>query len=257
MTELLKSPILSFLIILLIIVIIGFITYKQIKKKLDAFCAKHFSMNASTALNSFLRMYKEEQFVPKPVTEMTAVYRPKIQRDFPEGSYHNMESMARNSLIAAFNAIEAQDAAPLKQYGDGIYNQVLNTVNDLKSLGHKQFFDKLKINKIAIAYYKSDYDCHKAVARFEISLGCYNYTTNGNKVVSGSKDRMFQAVYAVELIYQQEYEEGRNTVYTNNCPNCGAPISAMGQNKECSYCGSGLTEVATRIWLAAGYKLIK
>ena len=46
-------------------------------------------------------------------------------------------------------------------------------------------------------------------------------------------------------------------VNTAICPNCGAPIDASAKGKKCPYCGSGITEIADRVWLVNDFNLVK
>ena len=60
---------------------------------------------------------------------------------------------------------------------------------------------------------------------------------------------MFQTRYDIDLMYVQDAEkiaEG-DTLLSNNCPNCGAPIKTLGV-KTCPYCGSTVAEINVRTW---------
>jgi hypothetical protein len=75
-------------------------------------------------------------------------------------------------------------------------------------------------------------------------------TDREGKVLSGSRDTLFQAKYETDLIYIQDrslVENDSDSVIGLSCPNCGAPITTLGE-KFCRYCGSGIIELNIHAW---------
>lgn len=250
------SDFLKPIIVILCILLILYIICRAIRFKLDRFLKSAINMTSKKAARELLTAYKAETDMPLPISQLTAVYKPKIMRDFPETSYEFMEKLAINSLLCAFNCIENLDISDIENSFEGpIQSQVQNVIDDLKSRDERAVYNNVKVHKASISNYKNDNK--EATATFEISLEYFQYTQRNGKVISGSRDKKTQAVYKVELLYSQDIEKGLSTVYANNCPNCGAPASCMGSDKSCAYCGSHLVEISSRVWQVAGYKYIK
>lgn len=243
--------------LILAIIITVVIIVLVIKSKLERLTRSTLNMGLGETANMLMKGIKEEATLPKSISNMTAVYKPQIERDFPQLGYAAMQTMAENALLSVFNALEAGDTEKLTNASSKLSDFVQNRIDDFAGKETKVFFDNVKIHKSGISSYKKTETTAEAV--FEISLEYLFYTVSGSgKVESGSKETLQQAVYQLVLSYdQQEYLNTTNIVFSSNCPNCGAPVSAMGKNKQCPYCGSGLTEIADRIWLANSYKLIK
>ena len=73
----------------------------------------YLGMTPGQTMDLISKGIREEVTTPKAITELSAVYTPKIQRDFPEMGYGGMEALARNALIASFNAIEKKSTEGL------------------------------------------------------------------------------------------------------------------------------------------------
>ena len=85
---------------------------------------------------------------------------------------------------------------------------------------------------------------------FETSIQYYHYKMNGSAVAEGSKDRMEQARYNVEMVYIQDrdlVENASDMGLAMNCPNCGAPLPKLGA-KVCVYCESPIAEFQIKVW---------
>ncbi len=60
--------------------------------------------------------------------------------------------------------------------------------------------------------------------------------------------KKIQSRFNVTMMYVQDAAKtGPENSYSVNCPNCGAPITALGA-KTCEYCGSAVREVNVRVW---------
>lgn len=219
----------------------------------------YLGMTPTETMDLISKGIREEVATPKPITELSAVYTPKIQRDFPEMGYGGMESLARNALIASFNAIEKKSTEGLLEIScsTALVNKVINIINDLGSKGEEEKYDNVKIHRCGICSYLKKQD--EAIVAFEYSLQYeYKKYRMGQLVSRTDNNGLVQAAYRVILTYNQKiYEQTSNMVYTSNCPNCGAPVDVSNKERECPYCGSGFSVINDRVWQVTDFNLIK
>jgi len=229
----------------------------KIKKRIQTFTNDTFGLSPKETVDMLKDGYKQEAYTPKAITSLTEVYAPKIKRDFPQIGYNGMEALAKNSLLASLNAIEAEGTEIMKNYSPALISKVQNIIDDNRSRNIKVKYDNIKIHKCGIASYKKM--TNQATATFEISLQYHlKQEINGKTDKKNNGEEPTQSAYRILLSYdQKEYEKTSSIVYTSTCPNCGAPINVAGENKVCSYCGSGFTEIASRIWQVTDFNLIK
>lgn len=251
--EWLLTPLIVVGVILLVIAIVVLV----IKAKINSLTHQYLGKSAGETARFLADGLKNETTLPKSITNMTAVFKPAIERDFPELGFDGMIRMAENGLISILNTIESENIGQLDaKASDKLKKQVDNIISDNQSISTKHCFDNVKIHKTGVARYNNS--GKSAVADFEISMQCNEYTICDDKVKSGSKDELTQAVYKVTLAYNQEqYLETTSILHGSNCPNCGAPVSAIGNDKCCPYCGTGLTEISDRVWQIDSFKLLK
>lgn len=219
----------------------------------------YLGMSPTQTMDLISKGIREEVTTPKAITELSAVYTPKIQRDFPEMGYGGMESLARNALIASFNAIEKKSTEGLLEIScsSALVNKVYNIINDLGSKGEEEVYDNVKIHRCGICSYLKKQD--EAIVAFEYSLQYEYKKYKLGKLVSRTEHNgLVQAAYRVTLTYNQKaYEQTNNMVYTSNCPNCGAPVDVGDKTRECPYCGSGFSVINDRVWQVSDFNLIK
>ncbi len=248
-------PIIFSLMPIIVIAIVIFTVVSKTRK----FTKDYLGMTPSQTMNLINQGIREEVTTPKAITELSAVYTPKIQRDFPEMGYGGMESLARNALIASFNAIEKKSTEGLLEIScsPALVNKVTNIINDLGSKGEEEKYDNVKIHRCGICSYLKKQD--EAIVAFEYSLQ-YEYKKYklGKLISSPDHNGLVQVAYRVTLTYNQKiHEQTNNMVYTSNCPNCGAPVDAGSKNRECPYCGSGFNVINDRVWQVTDFNLIK
>ncbi len=68
--------------------------------------------------------------------------------------------------------------------------------------------------------------------------------------MEGSRERLKQSRYDVEMIYIQDRDVVENLEDAGLamiCPNCGAPLPGLGA-KKCAYCDSPIVEFSLRTW---------
>lgn len=247
----------TLLIIGIILLVIGILIF-AVKRKLNSLTRRYLNKNLTETANMISKGLKEETTLPKPISNLTAAYKPQIDRDFPTYGYQRMEAMAKQGLLNTLNAIEAEDETGIPDASPTLEGLIKGIIGDNRSKSIKVFYDNVKIHKTAISRYKSNKEYAEAV--FEISCQSNYYCTDADgKVVEGSKTELTQSAYRVKLSYNQQVydEQGFNSSYTRNCPNCGAPVSVIGGNTFCEYCGSGVRAIEERIWQINSVELLK
>lgn len=190
----------------------------------------------------------EIQTTPKSVNAMTSVYLPRIEKDFPEFSYSEFKVKAENMMKSAFNAISTEDITRLINASGDLTAQINNRIESNRLNHLDENYSDIQIHRTEIKNYsKASGNC---VITLQSSVGYIHSVTDyhGN-VIKGDRDNMFQTRYDIDLMYIQDVEklEQGDTLLSNNCPNCGAPIKTLGV-KTCPYCGSGVAEINVRTW---------
>ncbi|MCM1335146.1 MAG: zinc ribbon domain-containing protein [Bacteroides sp.] len=232
------ETIITTLIVLAIIAAAIALAVWLIKRKLNQTTRKYLGMGLGETTELIRNGLREEATAPKPIANMTAVYKPKLLRDFPETSYEEVERMAKNALLGFLTAIAAEDAGKLFRPSRNLAQQAQSRIDGNQLKNEKERFDSPKIHKISFADYKSANGT--ADAAFQISFEADR---------GGGQPEQLACTVRLNC-GRAEAEETGGAVYSHTCPSCGAPVTAVGGNKVCRYCGSGLSERGTRVWLA-------
>ncbi|NLG05856.1 MAG: zinc-ribbon domain-containing transport protein [Clostridia bacterium] len=245
----------NFIILILLIAVVftviagvGYIIYR----------IKGLADNASFALNALEAGLKEQaeelEHTPKSVNGMTSLCLPRIIADFPAFNWNEFKQKAENMLKSAFLALTQDDITKLTNASADLRNQISLSIAANKEQCQKEVFRDVKIHQTEIATYrKMGGTC---VITLQTSVGYYHYIEKSGSIICGSKDVKQQVRYSVELQYIQDVEkiaEGE-TALGVTCPNCGAPITGVGQ-KTCAYCGLAVTEININAWALNRYKL--
>lgn len=240
------------LIIVLVVVVIILKIIKEVKRTVTRTLNSQVMRAARTVINSLNE--NPTGVPPYPVPRLTAVYRPKIERDFPEMSFDRFESMARNGIIAILNAVESKRIDSVENSSGNLKNQLKVLIEDYSGRGEDIHYDNVEIHAVAIENYYSTKTTASMV--FQISLQSLAYRTKNGAVVSGSNKVPRQNLFSLTLMHNQKGDAGGEHYFEANCPNCGAPIEDM-SSRNCSFCGSGLVPVVDKIWQIDSFKLLK
>lgn len=237
-------------VLVIVVVIVRLVT--EIKRSVTRTLNSQMMHAAKTILNSLND--NPTGIPPYSVPNLTAVYRPKIERDFPEMSYERMESMAKNGMIAILNAVESKKTDSVENSSQNLKNQLKVITEDYSRRGEDIHYDNVQIHAAAVTSYNSIKT--SATAVFQISLQSLAYRTKDGKVVSGSNTVPRQNLFALTLMHNQKGGSGNQRYFEANCPNCGAPIEDL-SSRNCSFCGSGLVPVVDKIWQIDSFELLK
>ena len=236
-------------ILILILAIIFFVYYLvySIKRKASQFSREVFGTDSLT--EGIGKMETEYATTPKSVSAMTSLYLPRITKDFPDFSYDEMKEKAQNTLTSYLLGIHSFDASKLVDGNTELHNKLAHAISIWQNKDQREHFDSIRLHRTEISgYTKKNGRC---IITFQSSVQYYHYVTDrdGN-IISGKKDVLFQAKYETDLIYIQDRaiaEHNMSSAVGLNCPNCGAPITNLGQ-KFCEYCGSGIIELNIHAW---------
>lgn len=228
-----------------------------VRAKLNSMTKRYLNMNLKQAGELIGNGLKDEVTTPKSISNVSAMYKPKLLRDFPDMSYERFIEIANSSFLSVLNAIENENTGKLSNATDSLKEKVYNIISDNRGRNTVEHFDDIKIHRTAIANYTSNSDTAKAV--FEISFQCLHFFEGGKAAKNSKPDNPTQMAASITLCYGREYQEDTTTMtFAHNCPNCGAPVySVGGRMMKCKYCGTGVTEEIHKSWLADSYKFIK
>ena len=203
------------------------------------------------------RQQFEQSLTPRSISNMTGVYLPKIQKDFPEFHYDEMRERAKNVLTSYLFSIDEGDPSKLSEGNEELKNALVMHLQLLRDRDYEEHYERMKIHKCEIAnYVKKDGRC---TVTFHASIQYYHYITEGDTIKTGRKDQLKQAKYEIALVYIQDRDlvkECGDSALGVTCPNCAAPISQLGA-KHCIYCGSSIVEFNIHAWSFASVKALK
>ena len=237
------GAILTTLIIIGIIALAITIGVLVIRHKLNNLSKKYLGRNLQQVGEAIKEGLNDDSQPPRTISVMTSIHKPKFERDFPDMSYAQIEAMAKNALTGYLNAVESQDAGKLYEPSLNLTQQLYDRLTDNASRG-VEHFDNVKIHRIALANYINSAGIVDAV--FEISFECYHFFKESEKLNAPN-----QLACSVTLNYGRAMADGA-VIEGHNCPNCGAAITTS----VCEYCGTGISRIDIKKWLADSVKFI-
>lgn len=239
----------AIVIIVLVLVAIGGISYGLIR-------LKSFTSDAAfvvSALKDGLEDQAAElEHTPKSVNGMTSLCLPRITADFPAFNWYEFRQKAENMLKSALRAISSGDISLLTDASADLRNQVGLEIAANRDHGIREVYQNIDVHQTEIATYRKQGGT--CVIALQTSIGYIHYVEDHGEVTQGSKTVMKQTRYHIELQYIQDTSqiaEGETALGTT-CPNCGAPITSVGQ-KTCEYCGLAVTEININTWALNRY----
>lgn len=176
---------------------------------------------------------------PRSVAGMTKIYLPRIEKDFPEFSYPEIVRRSENQLKEALAALESQDLSLLQGASGELRRQIAGRIEDQRRQGIREIFQNVRIHQTEITRYeKRNGSCILTLQ----SAVEYRYGR-------GTEPKRVQTRYNMEWVYVQDVEKlpGDRKAVGINCPNCGAPVKALGA-RTCEYCGAVLEALSLRVW---------
>lgn len=229
----------SLIVIVFIIAIIYAI--KAEKQKEQDLLHKH-GLDAENLQESLEEVRHIRTQNARPVIALTSMYLPRIIEDFPEFNFEETKERAEIVLTSYLRAINLNDLSLLR-YGSKQIEEALKARIDMNlDEGRDEKFDFVKINRTEISKYIKS--AGRYVITMQSSVECLHYVLKDGDVVSGDKEQKFQTRFEMTLVYIQDadlVESDEEKALGLTCPNCGAPIKAVGR-KFCEYCNCTIVE---------------
>ena len=183
---------------------------------------------ASTVTDIIKQAEYEAETTPKSLSSAEPLLLDRIKRDFPE---YNPELIRQRVAKDAKTFYESAQAGKCL-YVDGISDQLRER---LESFLPPDVAGHIQVHKVALAAY--DDVSEDRVLTFQAAAAF--------KDASGVT-RQRRLILKYLAAWSTDTETG---VRKANCPNCGAPIPAVGA-KVCRYCGTAL-----KVWAGIGWLL--
>ena len=176
----------------------------------------------------------EDQEVPKSLSSMDSIYLEQFRHDFPNFHIDELKRDAEKILLDSFNAIERHDSSKFKGKVKGFIDSMIDD-----NLGKEVHYEDFKIHNTVISNYRKE--AGVATIFFATSFQYYK-VCNGKSVKTQDRCKM-EYIYVYD-IHKAESDQKSLAIH---CPNCGAPITSLGQ-KGCSYCGQAILEIIGRVF---------
>ncbi|MCH5268948.1 MAG: zinc ribbon domain-containing protein [Lachnospiraceae bacterium] len=241
-----KGIIILVLILLIVIGIAGTVFYVSYKLKR----LYHTFFESDNISQSAKALRAEYASTPKSISAMTSIILPQIVSDFPDFNYDEMKSRSDMVLTEYIRGVSERRVGTLKDGNAELKQQLENKVEALKAQGLYERHEKFRIHRTEITQYRKEGG--RCIITFQSSVEYMHYveSEDTHSLVEGSKDYMYQTRYNVDLIYIQNrdlVEKELDNALGVNCPNCGAPLKALGA-KVCEYCGTPVVEINIHAW---------
>ncbi len=228
------------IIVVLLVIIVVFICY--LRDMFGDFLQKYFGTR--DLKDAITRSEIEAENTPKSLSSMETLSLSSIKKDFPDLNINELKSMAENTITNYLDAIEKKSTKDLTKYNDTIKGLVSSKIQDI---GDKNVsYDSIKIHKTVI----NRYEKNKSIATIYMASSVEYYYKEGNDSRKKIQDR-----FLVEIVYviDANLVEDDKKLLGLNCPNCGAPISTLGE-KHCKYCNTGIKDIVKRTWVINNIK---
>lgn len=224
-----------FLIGVVILIIFVIFCYFFVKKKMQDLSNKYLGGSNLKTIFEEARIQDEE--LPKSLSSMDSIYLDQIRRDFPDVNINELKRLCEAEIINAYRAVENKSSNKIKN--NKIKSFVESIIDDLGNVSIS--YDNLMIHKTVIAKYEKKGGV--ATIYFATAFQYIEKKSDGTS-------RKVQDRVRCEYIYVIDASKVESTkkVLGINCPNCGSPITSLGE-KNCSYCGSGVVDVVSKVWL--------
>lgn len=189
-----------------------------------------------TLKEGFDQIEAEFAATPKSVSAVTSLYLPKIVRDFPEFSFEQMKTRAENALVSYLCALDRMIPELPEDCSTEFKQQLALEIQEKRTRHDNMRYEEIKLHRTEISGYR------KIPGRCIVTFQTALQSMNGKLLV--------QSKWNTEAIYVQDSQITETELDTGlglNCPNCGAPITTLG-NKVCEYCGTEVKELNIHVW---------
>ena len=239
--------------IILLLTIIG--TVLSIRNKARSFLSRNFGTDDLARALEQTKL--EASKTPKSISDVTSIKLPVIAKDFPEFNIGDMKARAENVAVSYLRAIDELNPAILSEGGPELKTALTGRIEELKSEGKREHFEQVTAHKTGLTDYRKGEG--RCIAVFKTSVQAVHFLKDEEgKLISGDEKYTEQFVVETELVYIQDAVEAAKETdgsLSLNCPNCGAPITNLG-NKFCEYCGTAVKEINIKVWNFESLKIV-
>lgn len=176
-----------------------------------------------------------EEDLPKSVGSMDSIYLSNLLKDFPSLSINEMKKIAEKDLYTYFQAIEENNKNLI--VSDTVRKKVETKIKELK--GESISYSKYKIHRIVL----NKYENKNSIATITIAISLEYQLEKGSYISKVQERYRLEYIYIVDSSKVSENKK----VLGIHCPNCGSPITSLGE-KSCSYCNSSIVDIVKRVW---------
>lgn len=174
----------------------------------------------------------QQEEPPKSLGGMTSIYLPQILRDFPEFNWEELRAEVERSVKELLEEKNVRSAGAVR-----IHKTVISR--------YQKYNGTASIRCETAAEYWTAVESQENGRTAARNM---RQSAKGQRGQSAAaqQTRKKQTVCEAELVYV--YDSGLSgTAASLVCPNCGAPVEALGV-KKCRYCGSVLEVSGARSW---------
>lgn len=243
------SLISSIIMLVAALILVGLVAWIVVTIRRKTREIAQMAFGTDSLKEGFEKQEYEHETKAKSLASQTSLALERIAEDFPEFNYDDMKSRAENVITSYLRSVDENSAALLSEGNAMLKEQLLIKLETLRNVEHREEFNEVKIRRTEISRYeKGDGRC---LVRFQSAVQSKHFIADENgEVIKGSKDKWEQSRWETDLVYIQDINKLTNPELSAlglNCPNCGAPISNLGQ-KHCEYCGTAVREINIHAW---------
>lgn len=199
-------------------------------------------------IEGFRRQEELYEETPKSVSGMTQLELPRILRDFPEFHWSEWKQRCENQLREYLLAIERRSSAGQSGFSNPLREQLRLRIEDMKARGLWESFGDLRIHQTEIMRYEKAAGLCRILVQSAVEYRHAQHREGQEAAAARTKE---QHRYRMELVYIQDLQKvSRNSSVRSagiHCPNCGAPITGLGE-RHCTYCGGAIEPFSVRVW---------
>lgn len=221
------------LILSILIAIIFLILY--IKSKTQKFTREYFQTDSLK--EAIAKSNEIAQNTPKSISNMESFIIPSLNKDYPDLNINEIKGLAQTAITDCLKSIESKSTEDLN-YNNIIKSWVEAKISDLKDSNVS--INSIKFHQTSL----NKYEKNKGIATLTIASSIEYICKRNNEVSKKIQERYItEFIYIIDESKVSKEMKGLGL----NCPNCGAPITTLGE-KYCTYCGTGIKEIVKKSW---------
>ncbi len=205
-----------------------------IRTKIRAFTKEYFGTTSLKEAIDQSELTASE--TPKTVFSVQSVFERRAYKDFPGISIDKLKAETESAIREIFKGTEEKNPHISK-------NEYINKyIEDKIEKNQEVQYENLKFHNTVINMYERN--TIEAKITMQSSFEYWETKKGKRKKI---QDRL--KVYFIYVIDEDAFGIGKRALGLK-CPNCGAPVKIVGEDKVCEYCGAGIKDIAvTKVWI--------